>query len=102
MGTVAAFRQAGFPWASGFSKSGAGTAQFTACWKRIATNETDAFQKAQHAFIKETHYDLLCAKILSDDELDMNTRSRALQDVVWSTAVQHGGATSIVHRAIAT
>ena len=32
----------------------------------------------------------------------MNTRSAALRDVVWSTAVQHGGGTPIVHRAIAT
>ena len=31
----------------------------------------------------------------------MNTRSRALQDVIWSTAVQHGGATPIVHKAFA-
>ena len=32
----------------------------------------------------------------------MNSRSRALQDVVWSTAVQHGGATPIVRQACAT
>src|SRR5262249_29714316 len=38
---------------------------------------------------------------LSDNGLDVNTRSRALQDVIWSTAVQHGGATPIVGRAIA-
>jgi hypothetical protein len=31
----------------------------------------------------------------------VNSRSHALQDVVWSTAVQHGGATPIVHRACA-
>lgn len=94
--------QAGFPWLQDFANLTAGTAQFTAVWKRIATQQTDAFQKAQHAFIKKTHYDLLVAKILSDDNLDVNTRSRAVQDVVWSTAVQHGGATPIVHRACTT
>jgi len=93
--------QAGFPWLTDFQNLKAGTADFTACWKRIATNETDAFQKCQHEYIKKTHYDLLAAKILSDDGLDVNTRSRALQDVVWSTAVQHGGGTSIVHKALA-
>jgi murein DD-endopeptidase MepM/ murein hydrolase activator NlpD len=103
MGTVARFvAQAGFQWAKDFQGLTPGTAPFTACWKRIATNETDAFQKAQHAFIKKSHYDLLAAKILADDNLDVNTRSRALQDVVWSTAVQHGGGTSIVHKACAT
>lgn len=102
MGTVARFvGQAGFKWAQDFSGLAPGTAPFTACWKRIAAAETAAFQSAQHAFIKKTHYDLLAAKILGDDGLDVNTRSGALQDVCWSTAVQHGGATPIFHRAIA-
>ncbi len=102
MGTVARFvAQAGFQWATDFKGLAPGTAPFTACWKRIAAAEKDAFQRAQHAFIKKSHYDLLAAKILNDDGLDVNTRSRALQDVVWSTAVQHGGATPIIHRAIA-
>ena len=103
MGTVTRFvTQAGFQWANDFANLQAGTAQFTAVWKRIATDQTDAFQRAQHEFIKKTHYDLLASKILTDDSLDVNSRSRAVQDVVWSTAVQHGGATPIVHRACAT
>jgi murein DD-endopeptidase MepM/ murein hydrolase activator NlpD len=102
MGTVTRFvTQPGFQWANDFKGLAAGTAPFTACWKRIAANETAAFQNAQHAFIKKSHYDLLAAKILADDGLDVNTRSRALQDVVWSTAVQHGGGSTIVHKAIA-
>ena len=102
MGVPARFvTQAGFPWLSDFQGLKAGTAPFTACWKRIAAAETDAFQRAQHAFIKKSHYDLLAAKVLNEDGLDVNTRCRALQDVIWSTAVQHGGATPIVHRALA-
>jgi hypothetical protein len=102
MGTVARFiAQAGFPWAKDFQGLAPGTAQFTAVWKRIATNQTDDFQHAQHSFIKATHYDLLCAKVLSENKVDINSRSRAVQDVVWSTAVQHGGATPIIGRAIA-
>lgn len=102
MGTVQRFvSQSGFQWADDFKGLTAGTAPFTACWKRIATEQTAAFQSAQHAFIKKSHYDLLAAKILAEDGLDVNTRSRALQDVVWSTAVQHGGASSMVHKALA-
>ncbi|HJU91739.1 MAG TPA: LysM domain-containing protein [Pyrinomonadaceae bacterium] len=102
MGVPARFvSQPGFPWVRDFQDLVAGTAQFTACWKRIAAAQTDAFQEAQHAYIKKTHYDLLAARILSDDNIDVNSRSHALQDVVWSTAVQHGGATPIVHRACA-
>ena len=103
MGTVTRFvGQAGFKWSKDFQGLTPGTAQFTAVWKRIAAEQTRDFQNAQHSYIKQTHFDLLAAKILSDDAVDVNTRSHALQDVIWSTAVQHGGATPIVHRAIAT
>lgn len=102
MGTVSKFvTQAGFRWAANFQNLTAGTADFTAMWKKIAAQEPEAFQSAQHSYIKKTHYDLLAAKILADDSLDVNTRSHAVQDAVWSTAVQHGGATPIVHRACA-
>jgi hypothetical protein len=90
-----------FPWLADFQNLTAGSAEFTACWKRIAANDPDGFQKCQHEYIKKTHYDLLVEKILAEDGLDVNTRSRTLQDVVWSTAVQHGGATSVVHKALA-
>jgi murein DD-endopeptidase MepM/ murein hydrolase activator NlpD len=101
-GTVKRFvTQPGFPWLTDFHNLTAGSAPFTACWKRIAAQQTDPFQRAQHDFIKKSHYDLLAAKILTEDGLDVNKRSRAVQDVIWSTAVQHGGATPIVHRAIA-
>ena len=99
-GTVKSFvTQSSFPWRQDFQGLTPGSPNFSACWKRIAANETDAFQKCQHEYIKQTHYDRLVAKILSDDSLDVNTRSNALQNVVWSTAVQHGPGTPIVHRA---
>ena len=65
MGTVTRFvTQAGFRWASNFQNLTAGTAAFTSMWKKIAAEETDDFQEAQHSYIKKTHYDLLVAKIL--------------------------------------
>jgi murein DD-endopeptidase MepM/ murein hydrolase activator NlpD len=100
MGTVQKFvNQPNFPWRNDFQGLTAGTAQFTAVWKRIAQEQTAAFQEAQHAYIKKTHYDLLAAKILNETGLDVNTRSHAVMDAVWSTAVQHGGASPIVCRA---
>lgn len=102
-GTVKAFvTQSTFPWRQDFQNLTPGTPDFSSCWKRIAANETDAFQKCQHEYIKQTHYDRLAAKILGDNQLDVNTRSNALQNVVWSTAVQHGPGTPIVSRACAT
>ena len=55
----------------------------------------------QHAFIKSTHFDPLIAKVLAEDGLDVTARSPAVQDAVWSTAVQHGPHTPVMHRAIA-
>jgi murein DD-endopeptidase MepM/ murein hydrolase activator NlpD len=91
-----------FPWLKDFSNLTPGTADFSACWKRIAASDTDAFQKCQHQYIKRTHYDPLVAKILNDTYVDINSRSNAVQNVVWSTAVQHGPATPIVNRALGT
>lgn len=103
MGVVQQFvAQPGFQWASNFQGLTAGTAPFTAVWKEIAAGQTDAFQKAQHEFIKQSHYDPLASKVLADNNVDVNTRSFAVQNVIWSTAVQHGGATPIVGRALAT
>jgi len=101
-GTVARFvSQQDFPWRVDFQGLQPGTQAFTGKWKQIAATEPLAFQAAQHEFIKRTHFDLLVGKIRNDDGLDVTTRSKSLQDVVWSTSVQHGGNTSIVHAALA-
>jgi len=103
MGVVQRFvAQSDFPWLQDFRNLTAGTPDFSACWKRIAANQADDFQKCQHEFIKRTHYDLLVAKVLKENAVDMNTRTTTLQNVIWSTAVQHGPGTPIVGRACAT
>ena len=87
---------------SKFGSAKPGTAEFTALWKQIAKTEPDRFQELQHNFIKKTHFDPLVAKIKAQDGWDVTTRSHAVQDVIWSTAVQHGGASSIAHIAFGT
>ncbi|MFN0120240.1 MAG: LysM peptidoglycan-binding domain-containing protein [Blastocatellia bacterium] len=100
-GTVKKFvTQPDFPFRDKFQGLKPGSPEFTAVWKDIAKNQTVAFQALQHGFIKKTHYDPLVEKILRDDGLDVNTRSFALRDVVWSTAVQHGGNTDVIQVAI--
>jgi LysM repeat protein len=75
-GTVAQFVSAAeFPWRSSFQGLQAGSPAFTAKWKEIADSEPDRFQECQHAYIKKTHYDVLCAQTLSDNGLDITTRS---------------------------
>jgi hypothetical protein len=55
---------------------------------------------APHRYIKHTHFDVLVANVLEKDGVAVTMRSRALQDVVWSTAVQHGPSAAVVHRAL--
>jgi LysM repeat protein len=99
-GTVKQFvSQADFPWRTDFAGLTPGTAAFTAKWKAIAAAEAEKFQAVQHQYIKRTHYDVLVDNVL-DEGLDIGTRSMALQDVIWSTAVQHGPNTTVVHRAL--
>jgi LysM repeat protein len=100
-GTVGRFvSQPGFLWRREFQGLAPGSPEFTRVWKDIAAREPDAFQQAQHGYIKKTHYDPLVRKIQQEDGLKVNARSNALRDVVWSTAVQHGPNNSIVSRAL--
>ena len=100
-GTVARFvSQSDFPWRSSFLNPQPGTAAFTAAWKEIAESEPERFQASQHDFVKRTHYDLLVSQTLEESGFDLRERSRALQDVVWSTAVQHGGKSAVVRKAL--
>jgi hypothetical protein len=100
-GTVAAFiAEPTFRWRGQFAGLTPGTPDFTAKWKEIAIAEADAFSEAQHAFIKRTHFDPLMANIRARGGPDLTTRSDALQDVVWSTAVQHGPNSPVIDRAL--
>jgi hypothetical protein len=100
-GTVGRFvSMPDFPWRDQFAGLKPGTSEFTAKWKAIASAEPAAFQAAQHGYIKQTHFDVLVANVLSQDGFAVGARSSALQDVVWSTAVQHGPNTPVVHRAL--
>jgi len=92
--------QPDFPWKNDFKGLTAGSPQFTAKWIDIASKNPQQFAAAEHAYTQKTYYDPLSSRIKSHDGLDVSQRSKALQDVVWSTAVQHGGGTDVVHAAI--
>ena len=102
-GTVAIFvSQPEFPWRETFQGLEPGSDEFTHAWRTLADEHPEEFFTTQHAFIKATHFDKLVDRIHRDDGLDVTQRSPALQDVIWSTAVQHGPGTNVVHNAIGT
>jgi hypothetical protein len=101
-GTVARFVAGpAFPWRDRFAALKPGSPEFSAAWRALAREAPAAFFEAQHAFIKATHFDPLVAKVLVEAGLDVVARAPAVQDAVWSTAVQHGPNAAVVHRAIA-
>ena len=75
-----------------------GSAAFKAAWADLA--DDPEFADAQHEYIKFSHYDVQ-AGLINAHGLNIDTRSGALRDVVWSTAVQHGAKTNVITGVIA-
>lgn len=73
--------------AGGATAARAGSEAFKAEWRALANQPS--FQSAQHMFTKASYYDVMAARM---DKLGVNLdhRSAALRDVIWSMAVQHG------------
>jgi hypothetical protein len=78
-----------------FSGMSPGSAEFNAKWKEIANSDPN-FGKAQHEFIKQTHYDPAIKKAA---ELGYDVNDPRVQEAVWSGSVQHGGINKILSRA---
>jgi hypothetical protein len=90
----------GAGWAAEFGRAKSGMPAFSRVWKAIAAREPEAFHAAQHAFIKRTHYDVQIAHVLKATGVNLDRWSDAVRDAVWSTAVQHGPANTLVIRAM--
>ncbi len=100
-GTAGRFvSQSDFPFRDRFRNLAPGSKEFSSAWKKLAAEKPQEFQAVQHEFIKRTHFDPLVAKIMAAHNLDVTKRSHTLQDVIWSTAVQHGPKSSIPNVAI--
>jgi hypothetical protein len=100
-GTVKQFiEKEGKTWEGKFNGLTPGKSVFTITWKEIASTQEKAFQRAQHDFIKRIYFDPLVSHIKETTSLDLTTRSHALQNAVWSTAVQHGANNKIISNAI--
>jgi hypothetical protein len=67
-----------------------GTAYFNGAWKSIANTDAQRFNEIQHNFIKASHYDPAANSVRKSTGIDVNKHSAALQNVLWSVAVQHG------------
>lgn len=101
-GTLASFmRNEGARWAGEFQGLAPGSAAFSNAWRAVAAREPAAFREAQHAFIERTHYQPAVDAVQARHGIDLNSRHDAVRDAVWSVSVQHGGAATILNRAVA-
>jgi len=59
-------------------------------WRAIAAEEPKRFADLQKSFIEQTHFEPAVKKFKELTGLDVKSMSQAVQEVLWSTAVQHG------------
>ena len=76
-----------------------GTADFDKQWKHIAHANPNAFHQAEHSFIKRTHFLPFIRRLENNVQFNVLEFSPVIQDVIWSTAVQHGPNSQIINNA---
>jgi hypothetical protein len=69
--------------------------EFQNTWKRVAQENPQEFEREQHEFIKQTHFDPQVQKLASAG-VNLGNYSPVMQQVVWSTSVQHGAGTNVI------
>jgi hypothetical protein len=101
-GSMAAFLQSrdGQPYAQQLAGLQPGSAAFTAKYKEIAANDGANFEKAQDQYLNRTHYDPQVKKVSQDTGMDFSKKGRAVQEMLYSTAIQYGGNSGIVGAAL--
>lgn len=85
--------------AAGSANTGTTDGKVPTEWKKLV--KEGLMGDLEHEFIKATHYDPALEKINNNDFINKINSSKAFQDVLWSTAVQHGSsrAAEIFNRA---
>ncbi len=75
--------------AGGASAAKAGSSEFKAAWKQASADPR--FRDAEDEAAYKNLVGPAVAATKRETGLDVNTRSHAVQEVMWSTAIQHGG-----------
>lgn len=63
------------------------SAEFDAVWKSLGNDAN--FKKDQHDYLQSIYYDVLASN-LRRNGLDLSSFGIAVQDLIWSTAIQYG------------
>lgn len=95
-GSLQAFLRSS-PFGAEFAGLKPGSAEFDAKYKTVAKDPK--FADAQHNYITNTHYGPQLAKLRAGG-IDLGTRGPAVQEAVFSTAVQFGANTGVIQNAL--
>ncbi len=89
--------------AAGPANTGGRSGAMPRVWKQIAEEDPTRFEALQSDFIRDSHYEPALEAMAGSAGLSYAGIPPALQEVLFSTAVQHGpaGAASIISRAVA-
>jgi hypothetical protein len=77
-----------------------GSDEFSALWKKLASEREPELAVYEHLFIADTHYQPFADRLYKELNFEVDQHSNALRDVVWSTSVQHGAGNKVFHRAL--
>lgn len=78
--------------AGGARAAADGAGLFQLAWRDLKSSPD--FVTAQHEYIKTSHYDVMVNRL--KNIIDVKARCAAIQNVVWSVAVQHGPFSKII------
>jgi hypothetical protein len=93
-------RKRGAAWPRELGVLKPGSKEFNAKWREIAARDPQGFRDAQYVFLKETHYDKTVMTVAKDARINLDKRHNAIREAVWSSAVQHSGASSFLTEAV--
>ena len=87
--------------AAGPANTGSRRGKMPEAWQKIAAEQPARFEALQEKFIHDSHYAPALDAVIKGAGIDPARLSPAMQEVLWSTAVQHGpaGAARIFNRA---
>jgi lysozyme family protein len=88
--------------AAGPANTGGRNGQMPTEWRKIAAEQPERFERLQSDFIHTSHFAPAMRGIAQSTGLAFDKMPKALQEVLFSTAVQHGpaGATRIINQAV--
>ncbi len=87
---------------AGHANTGSRSGKMPEEWKKIAEEQPKLFESLQDDFIKSSHFEPAVQALAETKGVDFAKLPAALQEVLFSTAVQHGaqGASKIVGKAL--